>query len=56
MLKNIFPLINSNAAYTDEGAQWEKDKYCPSENCYFSQSLRQAQIIILEILNVFLRL
>ena len=26
----------------------------PTENCYFSQSLRQTQIIILEILNVLL--
>jgi hypothetical protein len=26
MLKNIFSPINSNAAYTGEDAQWEKDK------------------------------
>jgi hypothetical protein len=26
MLKNICPPINSNAAYTGEDAQWEKDK------------------------------
>ncbi len=29
---------------------------CPSINGYFAQSLRQAQISILKILNVFLRL
>jgi hypothetical protein len=27
MLKNIYPPIISNAAYTGEDAQWEKDKY-----------------------------
>jgi hypothetical protein len=26
MLKNICPPINSNAAYTDEDAQWKKGK------------------------------
>jgi hypothetical protein len=26
MLKNISPPINSNAAYSGEDAQWEKDK------------------------------
>jgi hypothetical protein len=40
MLKNSCPPINSNAPYTRR----------LSENGYFPQSLRQAQIIILEIL------